>query len=163
MCYHNGSTSFAFGVIYLKKVFQWCYPIVFSIVSFLVFYISIIIINEFIETEGYGGIGIAALVVFVWILVVVPIYCFKYSKLICEEKRKFLFIIYNSLVIALCYTGPFMSGAGPSSLNVIIKIALALFVWVAICTYVSYLVRINTTKEPDENDSNEPGDSVTKV
>ena len=56
-----------------------------------------------------------------------------------------------------------MSGAGPSSLNVIIKIALALFVWVATCTYVSYLVRINTTKEPDENNLNEPGDSVTKV
>ena len=94
----------------------------------------------------------------------VPIYCFKYSKLICEEKRKFLFIIYNSLVIALCYTGPFLVAAIPGNdVDIVIKITAALFGWIAICTYVSYLVRINTTKEPDENNSNETEDSVTKV
>ena len=145
----------------MKKAKKYIYPFIFSICFSMLLGIVYTLILKFYN--NYGGLGLILLFIILWILVVVPIYCFKYSKLICEEKRKFLFIIYNSLVLSLCYTGPFMSGAGPSSLNVIIKIALALFVWVAICTYVSYLVRINTTKEPDENDSNEPGDSVTKV
>ena len=84
----------------------------------------------------------------------VPIYCFKYSKHIYEEKRKFLFIIYNSLVIAICYTGPFlMTATQNGDADIMIKIAFALFGWVAICTYISYLIRINTTKEPCENNA----------
>ena len=147
----------------MKKAKKYTYPFVFSICFFLIFIILAIVLEMVLPSGDYAGLAYAFIALIIWILAVIPFYCFKYSKLICQEKWKFLFIIYNSLVIALCYTGPFMSGAGPSSLNVIIKIALALFVWAAICTYVSYLIRINTTKEPDENNSNETEDSVTKV
>ena len=117
-----------------------------------------------LPSGDYAGLAYAFIALLIWIFIVMPIYCFKYSKLICEEKRKFLFIIYNPLIISLCHTGPFLISAIPGNdADIIIKITLGLFGWLALCTYVSYLVRINTTKEPDENDSNEPGDSVTKV
>ena len=149
----------------MKKAKKYIYPFIFSISFFALFVIVVIVINRFYgNKEGYGGLGLALLFIILWILVVVPIYCFKYSKLICEEKRKFLFIIYNSLVIAICYTGPFLMAAIPSGdADIIIKIAFTIFGWVAVCTYVSYPVRINTTKESDENNSNETRDSVTKV
>ena len=138
----------------MKKVKKYIYPFIFSI-CFFVFYFFLAFYISTAGFDGYGGLGVALLIIALWVLLVVPIYCFIYSKLIYEKKRKFLFIIYNSFVVSLCYTGPFMSGAGPSSLNVIIKIAVFLFYWVAICTYVSYLIRLNTTKEPDENNSSE--------
>ena len=138
----------------MKKVKKYIYPFIFPI-CFFVFYFFLAFYISTAGFDGYGGLGVALLIIALWVLLVVPIYCFIYSNLIYEKKRKFLFIIYNSLVVSLCYTGPFMSGAGPSSLNVIIKIAVFLFYWVAICTYVSYLIRLNTTKEPDENNSSE--------
>ncbi len=136
----------------MKKAKKYIYPFIFSLSFFIFYFILVIIINSMDFGEGYGGLGLFLLLILLWILIVIPFYGFKYSKLICEEKRKFLFIIYNSLVVSLCYTGPFMS---EGSLNIIVKIAIALFGWVAVCTYVSYLIRINTTKEPSQNDSNE--------
>ena len=148
----------------VKKAKKYIYPFIFSISFFALFVIVVIVINRFYgNKEGYGGLGLALLFILLWILVATPIFCFKYSKHIYEEKRKFLFIIYNSLVISLCHTGPFLISAIPGNdADIIIKITLALFGWIAICTYVSYLVRINTTKEPNENNSNETRDSVKK-
>ena len=144
------------------KIKKYIYPPVFSICFFVIFAVLGIVINKFYN--NYGGLGLALLFIMLWILVATPIFCFKYSKLIYEEKRQFLFIIYNSLVISLCHTGPFLISAIPGNdVDIVIKITLGLFGWIALCTYVSYLVRINTTKEPDENDLNEPEDSVTKV
>lgn len=146
----------------MKKAKKYVYPFIFSICFYFLFGISYIFILEFYN--NYGGLGLALLFIILWILVATPIFCFKYSKLIYEEKRKFLFIIYNSLVISLCYTGPFLISAIPGNdAYIIIKITIVLFGWIALCTYDSYLIRINITKEPSENNSNETGDSVTKV
>ena len=104
--------------------------------------------------NNYGGLGLALLFIILWMLVATPMFCFKYSKHIYEKKQKFLFIIYNSLVLSLCYTGPFLVAAIPGNdVDIVIKITVALFGWIAICTYVSYLIRINTTKEPCENNA----------
>ena len=139
----------------MKKAKKYVYPFVFSI-GFYVFYIILGTIINTLDFEGYGGLGLFMLIIILWILVATPIFCFKYSKLIYEEKWKFLFIIYNSLVISLCLTGPFLISAIPGNdANIIIKITLALFGWLALCTYVSYLIRINTIKEPNENNSSE--------
>ena len=138
----------------MKKAKKYIYPLIFSICFYLLFGISYILILEFYN--NYGGLGLALLFIILWILVATPIFCFKYSKHIYEEKRKFLFIIYNSLVISLCHTGPFLISAIPGNdADIIIKITLALFGWIAFCTYDSFLIRINTIKEPDENNSGE--------
>ena len=142
----------------MKKAKKYVHPFVFSI-GFYVFYIILGTIINTLDFEGYGGLGLFMLIIILWILVATPIFCFKYSKLIYEEKWKFLFIIYNSLVLSLCYTGPFLISAIPGNdadiIIIIIKITLGLFGWLALCTYVSYLIRINTIKEPDENNSSE--------
>ena len=109
-----------------------------------------------LPSGDYAGLAYAFIALIIWILFIMPFYCFKYSKLIYEEKRKFLFIIYNSLVIALCLTGPFLISAIPGNdADIIIKITLALFGWIALCTYVSFLIRLNTTDGQDDNGSNE--------
>ncbi|MBQ4132105.1 MAG: hypothetical protein IJD71_07175 [Clostridia bacterium] len=139
----------------MKKAKKYVYPFVFSI-GFYVFYIILGTIINTLDFEGYGGLGLFMLIIILWILVATPIFCFKYSKLIYEEKWKFLFIIYNSLVISLCHTGPFLISAIPGNdADIIIKITLAIFGWVALCTYVSFLIRLNTTDGQDDNGSNE--------
>ncbi len=139
----------------MKKAKKYTYPFVFSICFFLTYIILAIVLGMVLPSGDYAGLAYAFIALIIWIVLLIPIYCFKYSKLIYEEKWKFLFIIYNSLVIAICYTGPFLMAAIPNGdADIIIKITLALFGWVAICTYVSYLVRINTIKGPDETNSN---------
>ena len=131
---------------------------------FFLTYIILAIVLEIVLPSGdYAGLAYAFIALIIWILVVMPIYCFKYSKLIYEEKRKFLFIIYNSLVISLCYTGPFLISAIPGNdADIIIKITIALFGWIAICTYVSYLIRINLLKNLLKTIQTKQWNSVTK-
>jgi hypothetical protein len=145
----------------MKKSKKYTYPFIFSIYFFATYIILAIMLN-IVFSGDYAGFGYAGIALILWILVAIPFYCFKYSKLIYEEKWKFLFIIYNSLVIALCYTGPFLIPAiqGSDDADVIIKIAIALFSWVLICTYVSYLIRINIPKKPSEDNLNETKDNI---
>jgi hypothetical protein len=140
----------------MKKFKKFIYPFIFSICFFVTYIILAIVLEIVLPSGDYAGLGLFMLIIILWVLVTIPIYCFMYSKLILEEKYKFLFGFYNSLVIALCYTGPFFISAIPNGdVDIIIKIALAIFGWIAICTYVSYLIRINTIKEPNENNYSE--------
>lgn len=153
MCYHNGSTSFGWGD-YMKKAKKYIYPFVFSICFYVLFAILGLVIKNFYD--NYGGLGLILLFIILWILVAAPIFCFKYSKLIYKEKRKSLFILYNSLVVTLCHTGPLLISG--DNAFIIIQITIALFGWIAFCTYVSYTVRIEDTKERSENDASETGE-----
>ncbi len=140
----------------MKKAKKYIYPFIFSICFFVTYIILLIVLEIVLPSGDYAGLAYAFIALLIWIFIVMPFYCFKYSKLIYEEKWKFLFIIYNPLIISLCHTGPFLISAIPGNdADIIIKITLGLFGWLALCTYVSYLIRINTIKEPDENNSSE--------
>lgn len=140
----------------MKKAKKYIYPFIFSICFFVTYIILLIVLEMVLPSGDYAGLAYAFIVLLIWIFIVMPIYCFKYSKLIYEEKWKFLFIMYNSLVISLCLTGPFLISAIPGNdADIIIKITLALFGWIAICTYVSFLIRSNTTDKQDDNISGE--------
>ena len=148
----------------MKKAKKYIYPFIFSICFFVTYIVLTLILEMVLPSGDYAGLAYAFIALLIWIFIAMPIYCFKYCKFICEEKHKLLFGFYNSLVISLCHTGPFLISAIPGNdADIIIKITLALFGWLAICTYVSYLIRINTTKELNENNLRETGDSVTKV
>ncbi len=158
MCYHNGSTSFGWGD-YMKKAKKYIYPFVFSICFFVTYIILAIVLEIVLPSGDYAGLAYAFIVLLIWIFIVIPVYCFKYCKFICEEKHKLLYGFYNSIIIALCHTGPFLISAIPNGdADIIIKITLALFGWIAFCTYVSYTVRIEDTKERSENDASETGE-----
>ena len=76
----------------------------------------------------------------------------RQHRSIQNEKKNYLFAVYNSIVISVSYTGPFFILNRSSSVAVIlISITIAIFVWIAICTFTSLLVRLNTTKKQDEN------------
>ena len=132
----------------MKKVKKFIYPFIFSIV-FIVFWIAAALtINATTSKEGYGGLGLAILILFAWIFIVLPIYCVKYSKIIIDEKLRFLFPFYNAFILSFFYLIPF------SLEDETYIYGFILFVWVALWTFVPLVIRLNSTKKQDDNDSN---------
>lgn len=137
----------------MKKAKKYIYPFILS-AGFIVFGRTVgLIVNA--TTAGYGRLGLAFLILFAWLLVALPIYCIRYSKIILDEKLKFLFTFYNAFVLSL-FSIFHLEGARfmYSSIH---------FVWVAILTLIPLLIRLNFTKKQHDNNSNKTGDSVTKV
>ncbi len=140
----------------MKKIKKYIYPFIFSICFFVTYIILGIVLDMVLPSGDYAGLAYAAIVLIIWLLFIMPFYCFKYGKIIYAEKHWFLFVFYNSFVVALSHTGPFLISAIPNGdADIIIWITLALFGWVAICTYVSFLIRLNSTVKQDDNNSNE--------
>ncbi len=93
----------------MKKIKKYVYPIVFS-AAFLVSYIFLIFLIDNVISFPYGSYAPAALAVlytFAWLIVALPIYCIRYSKIIIDEKLKFLLSVYNSLMIIISHILPF--------------------------------------------------------
>ena len=135
----------------MKRFKKFTYPFVFSICFFVIFIILAIVLEIVLPSGDYTGLAYAGVALLIWICVVIPIYCIKYCKLIRQEKYKFLFGFYNPLIIALCHTVPFLISAIPTGdADIIVKIALALFGWIAIWTIVPLI-----TVKPGNNGSNE--------
>ena len=80
----------------MKKAKKYIYPFVFSIVFILFWIVVALTINATTSNEGYGGLGLAILILFAWLFIILPIYCIRYSKIILDEKLKFLFPFYNA-------------------------------------------------------------------
>ena len=138
----------------MKKFKKFIYPFIFSICFFVTYIILAIVLEIVLPSGDYAGLAYAFIALIIWISVITPIYCIKYGRIIQNEKLKFLFAVYNPLVIALCHTGPFLISAIPNGdADIIIKITLALFAWIALCTYVSFLIRLNTTDGQNDNNS----------
>ena len=93
---------------YVKtKIKKYIYPIIFSF-GFTVSWMALVdIINTTSSGENYGGLGIGMLILFAWLIVALPIYCSRYSKIIIDEKLRFLFSAYNSLLIIISHMLPF--------------------------------------------------------
>lgn len=91
----------------MKKAKKYIYPFIFSICSYLFYIILAITINALYTPDNYGGLAIALVLILLWLLLSVPIYSVIYSKIIKNEKRKFLFAVYNAVVISLSYILPF--------------------------------------------------------
>ena len=85
----------------MSKIKKFIYPFAFS-VSFAIFYITLLVILSSVLGNGnYAGAAWAVVFVGIWALLIVPCYCNKYCKVIYEEKLKYLFAVYNCLV--LCF------------------------------------------------------------
>ena len=131
----------------MKKTKKYIYPFIFS-VGFIVFgRIVGLIVNATTGTEGYRRLGIALLILFVWLLVVLPIYCIRYSKIILDEKLKFLFAFYNTFVLSL-FSIFHLEGARFIYFSIH-------FVWVTLLTLIPLLIRLNSTKKRDDNNPNQ--------
>ena len=80
----------------MKKIKKYVYPFIFSIGFIVLGRTTGLIVNATTGTDGYRRLGIALLILFAWLLVALPIYCIRYSKIILDEKLKFLFPFYNA-------------------------------------------------------------------
>jgi len=140
----------------MKKVTKYIYPFVFSVCFFVTYILLGIAISIFLPSGDYAGLGWLFIALIIWIAFITPVYCYKYCKSIYKEKYRYLFVIYNSLFVAFCHTGPFLISAMPSGdAGVIFQITIGLFVWVAVCTYVSLLLWLDYSEKWDGNNSNE--------
>ena len=74
----------------MRKIKKYLYPIVFSAVFLLLLVIIGLVLNAVLERGNYAGSAMIVLFIALWALIVAPIYCFKYSKIIYEEKTKLL-------------------------------------------------------------------------
>ena len=93
----------------MKPFHKFIYPVVFSLSCFLSYWLlfAVLLKNAVIEGGFLGflvGIVLSSGFVVYFFLIVIPIYCFVYSrKNLLNEKRKFIFTLYNSLVLtAFC-------------------------------------------------------------
>ena len=127
----------------MKKAKKYIYPFIFSI-AFIVFWIAVVsIINATSSGENYGGIGIGLLILFAWLCIVLPIYCIRYSKIIINEKLRFLFPFYNAFALSYFYLLPF------NFEDETYIYASFLFGWVALWTFISLLIKIDSTKKQE--------------
>ncbi len=116
----------------------------------MTFIILINVLEIILPSGDYAGLAYAFIALIIWLSDITPIFCFKYSKVIREEKLKFLFAVYNPFVIVLCHIGPFIRGAGPSTLKVIIKIAIFLFVWALFWSVLLFKPREKSCEESEQ-------------
>ena len=134
----------------MKKVKKYIYPVIFSICFFVTYIILAIVLEVALPSGDYAGLGYIFIVLLIWIFIVMPIYCFRYCKLIRQEKHKFLFGFYNALVVVICHIAPFMREPGTSTFNVVIKIAVFLFVWALLWSILFFKSRANSCEEPEQ-------------
>ncbi|MBQ7106990.1 MAG: hypothetical protein IJN93_05700 [Clostridia bacterium] len=93
----------------MKKTKKFIYPVIFSAL-FLILYISFVLLLTTVisfPNGSYAPAALAVLFTFAWLIIALPIYCIRYSKIIVDEKLKFLFPVYNSLLIILSHMLPF--------------------------------------------------------
>ena len=131
----------------MKKIKKYIYPFVFSAV-FLILYIVFVffIIGKVISFPygSYAPAALAALFAIVWVIFVLPIYFIRYSKVIVDEKIKFLFAVYNGAVVVITHILPFGFLRGEE------KILIAFSVWVALWCVLPPILRL-ASREMEEN------------
>ena len=110
----------------MQKIKKFVYPFIFTFCFFAFFIILAIVLNIALPSGDYAGLGIAFIILAVWIWLIFPIYCLKYSKVIKDEKLKYLFATYNSLVVTITCILPFISE------KIIFYFGAILFVWMEI-------------------------------
>lgn len=129
----------------MKKFKKFIFPPIFSIGFIAYFMASGSIINA-TPVEGYGGIGLFILILFVWLIIALPIYCIIYSKIIVNEKLKFVFSAYNSLLIIVLHLLPL------NNLQHHLTMVTHFVLWVLFWNMVPLCIRLSSIKRQAKMD-----------
>ena len=91
------------------KIKKFLYPFVFSALFPILYFSFIFLIGTFIPFPygSYAPAALAVLFTLAWLILALPIWCIKYSKMIVDEKLKFVFAAYNALLIIVTHILPF--------------------------------------------------------
>ena len=128
----------------MKKAKKYIYPLLFSIGFLILWILLVTTINATSNDIGYGGLVLGLSILFVWIIFGLPICCIRYSKIIIDEKLKFLFCAYNSLMIIVFHMLPF-------NLQGQTTIIVLFILWVLFWNIVPLICRLKSPKH-EEND-----------
>ncbi len=129
----------------MKKLKKYLYPVFFSL-GFLIFWTaSCFIINLFVSALDYANLAWGILILFAWFFIAIPIYGIRYSKIILDEKRKILFVAYNSLLIVV---GHILTFGHPTILIIITP-------WALFWNFIPLLWRSVTREERKKAAENE--------
>ena len=143
----------------MKKAKKYIYPFAFS-ATFLIFFAVLIFMLENVlpfPDGSYAPIAWLFLFLLALLLIAIPFYCVKYSKVISNEKSKFLFAFYNGLVLTLTYILPYCLEDETYIYGVI------LFVWVEIWTILPLVLRLIFAKNKMITSQMKLKNSVTKM
>jgi hypothetical protein len=61
----------------MQKIKKFVYPFIFTFCFFAFFIILAIVLNIALPSGDYAGLGIAFLILAVWVWLIFPIYCLK--------------------------------------------------------------------------------------
>ena len=83
------------------KIKKYIYPFAFSATFLMLyFFLAFLISKVFSFPHGsYAPVALLVLFTFAWLIVALPIYCIRYSKIVIDEKLKFVFSAYSSLLL----------------------------------------------------------------
>lgn len=135
----------------MKKIKKYIFPFLFSALFWILYFVALFIINTFI-TDGGLAIFVFFLFVMIWCYVIVPIFSVRYIRLIREEKLKFLFAVYNPIVLTAVHVLPWII---TNSLKWYFALILTVFmIWStlwSILPLVIYLISLKKKAEAEEN------------
>ena len=131
---------------FMKNIKKYIYPIAFCAI-FLILYPSFMLLLTKLISFPHGSYAPAAwavLFTLAWLILALPIYCIRYSKIIVDEKLKFLFSTYNSLLIIVLHILPF-------NLQGETTIIVLFILWVLFWNIVPLICRLISRKHEEKD------------
>lgn len=134
----------------MKKLKKYIYPFAFSAIFLILYIVLILILTKVISFPhgSYAPAAWAVLFTLAWVLFALPFYCVKYSKIIIDEKLKFIFSAYNSLLIIVSHILPF-------NLQGEKEIITYFILWVLFWNVVPLIWRLISRKWEEKDTENE--------
>ena len=129
----------------MEKMKKFLYPFVFS-AAFLILYgvLALLLTTVFSFPNGsYASAALVVLFALAWVLLALPIFCIRYSKIVVDEKLRFLFSAYNALLIIVAHLLPF-NWQGETAILVFFML------WGVFWTFSPLLVRLLFRRLKDE-------------
>ena len=124
----------------MKKLKKFLYPVMFVAGFFVWDFITALAIN-IIDTirsfEGYGALGVFLAALLAYVLLGLPLYCVRYSRIIIDEKLNLLFAGYNFVVLET---------ACLITVNGLEEAKLPLSLWILFWSVVPFLLRMASKK-----------------
>ncbi len=137
----------------MKKIKKYVYPFVFVIISFIYLILASIVISLYFSGD-LSGLGIIFIAVLLLLLIILPIYCVKYSKIIQDEKFRVLFAFYNAFVIIGSYMLPLIEWTETYGYGIVF------FIWTLFWSILLLKPRIKPCEE-ENNPSKEKLSTAT--
>ncbi len=123
---------------------KYIYPPFFSVGFIAYWFATVQILNATSSSGDYGALGIGMLILFAWLLIALPIYCTRYSKLLVDDKLGFLFELYNSVLIIVSHLMVFNFWG-----EILVVVCFSL--WVIFWNTVPLAIRLISRKKADKS------------